>query len=92
MCIDFTIELQLSYCIISFIIGWLFEISYVQSPDDGCVFVALLSFNWFYFMRGDRYLKMVDRYQGIEKGSKRNGRMYFWMYFIGTILLLVIAM
>ena len=56
------------------------------------VFVALLSFNWFYFMRGDRYLKMVDRYQGMGNGNKRKGRIYFWSYFIGTIILLVLDM
>ena len=56
------------------------------------VFVTLLSLNWFSFIRRGRYLRMVDRYQGLDRAKKGRGKIFFWSYFIVTVVLLVIAM
>lgn len=56
------------------------------------VFVALISLNGFYFLKKGRYLKMAAQYHELDSGNKRKGKIFFWIYFISTIILLIIAL
>lgn len=53
------------------------------------IFVALIILNWFYFLKNRRYLKMAAQYYELDKGNKRRGKLFFWLYFICTIILLI---
>jgi len=55
------------------------------------VFVALISLNAFYFLKKGRYLKMAAQYHELNSGNKRKGKMFFWIYFISTLILLIFS-
>jgi hypothetical protein len=56
------------------------------------LFVALITLNGLYFLKNERYLKMAAKYQELDSGNKRKGKMFFWIYFISTIILLIFSL
>ena len=55
-------------------------------------FVAVISLNGLYFLKKGRYLKMAARYYELNSGNKRKGTIFFWIYFINTIIVLIVAL
>lgn len=55
-------------------------------------FTILISINAFYFLKNGRHLKMAAQYQELNSERKRKGKTFFWVYFISTIILLVLSM
>ena len=55
------------------------------------VYAALISVNAIFFLRKKRYLKMISLYHVQDVKKKSRMKLYFWIYFIGTFLMLILS-
>lgn len=56
------------------------------------MFVILFTLNGLYFLKSRRYLKMAAQYQQLSNENKQKGKVFFWIYFISTIILLIFSL
>lgn len=55
------------------------------------VFGTLITLNALYFLKDRRYLKMAAKYHELDRERKKKGKMFFWLYFISTIIVLIFS-
>lgn len=56
------------------------------------IFFVLLSLNGLYFIKNRKYLKMTAKYRQLSNEKRRKGKLFFWIYFVITIVLLIFAL
>jgi len=90
-------------CILTVLLGcnvlaisfFTFADSYLKSKDFKefilIIYSILIAGNGFFFFKNKRYLKMISIYQTMDIKKKSRMKFYFWIYFIGTILVLILS-
>lgn len=51
----------------------------------------IISLNAFFFLRNKRYLRIASLYYEMSAEKKSRMKLYFWMYFAGTIFVLIVS-